>query len=55
MLRLWYGTSLESHSKGFVNKIEVFGITDSTIANEVREMLLINGQNYNSESENDKV
>lgn len=55
MLRLWYGTSLESHSKGFVNKIEVFGITDSTIASEVREMLLINRQNYNSESENDKV
>lgn len=55
MLRLWYGTSLESHSKGFVNKIEVFGITDSTIASVVREMILINQQNYNSESENDKV
>lgn len=55
MLRLWYGTSLESHSKGFVNKIEVFDITDTTIASEVREIILINRQNYNSESKNDKV
>ena len=40
MLRLWYGTSLESHNKGFVNKIEVFDITDPSIANEVREMIV---------------
>lgn len=40
-LRLWYGTSLENHSKGFINKIEVFDITDTAIANEVRQMRLI--------------
>lgn len=55
VLRLWYGTSLESHSKGFVNKIEVFDITDTTIASEVQAMILKNRQNYNSESENDKI
>ncbi|MBQ7869169.1 MAG: hypothetical protein IJ355_02390 [Prevotella sp.] len=53
MLRLWYGTNLESHSKGFVNKIEVFDTTDTTIANEVREM--INQQDNNSNSKNGKV
>ena len=40
-LRLWYGTSLENHSKGFVNKIEVFDITDTAIASEVREMIVL--------------
>lgn len=40
MLRLWYGTSLESHSKGFINKIEMFDVTDTTIASEVREMIV---------------
>lgn len=39
-LRLWYGTSLENHSKGFINKIEVFDISDTAIANEVREMIV---------------
>lgn len=39
-LRLWYGTSLENHSKGFINKIEVFDITDTAIASEVREMIV---------------
>lgn len=38
MLRLWYGTSSENHSKGFINKIEVFDITDTSIANEVRHI-----------------
>ena len=42
VLRLWYGTSSENHSKGFINKIEVFDITDTSIANEVRQMRLIN-------------
>lgn len=40
MLCLWYGTSLESHSKGFINKIEMFDVTDTTIASEVREMIV---------------
>lgn len=46
-LRLWYGTSLENHSKGFINKIDIFDITDTAIADEVREMILTNRQNYN--------
>lgn len=46
-LRLWYGISLENHSKGFVNKIEIFDIADSSIANGVREMILANQQNNN--------
>jgi len=54
-LRLWYGTSMENHSKGFVNKIEIFDITDTTIANEVRKIVLINQQNYNSDGKNDKA
>ena len=40
---------------GFINKIEVFDITDITIVSEVREVILKNRQNYNSESENDKI
>lgn len=43
-LRLWYGTSLENHNKGFINKIEVFDITDTAIVNEVRQVRLINQQ-----------
>lgn len=51
MLRLWYGTSMESHSKGFFNKIEIFDITDATIADNVRKILM----NYNSEVKNGKI
>ncbi len=43
-LRLWYGTSVENHSKGFINKIEVFNITDTSILNEIRQMRLISQQ-----------
>lgn len=37
MLRLWYGTSLESHSKGFINKIDVSNITDTIIMDELQQ------------------
>ena len=43
MLRLWYGTSIENHTKGFINKIEVFDITDPNITIEIRN-LIDNGQ-----------
>lgn len=38
-LRLWYGTSSESHNKGFVNKMDIFNITDTTIVNEVQQII----------------
>ena len=41
-LRLWYGTSAEKNRKGFINKIEIFDITDTTIANKIQKMILIN-------------
>lgn len=44
MLRLWYGTSLENHTKGFINKIEVFDISDPNIVTEVRNLRTLNGQ-----------
>ena len=36
MLRLWFGTSLERHNKGFINKIDVFNITDTVIMDEIQ-------------------
>lgn len=44
MLRLWYGTSIENHTKGFINKIEVFDITDPNITIEIRNLIVHNGQ-----------
>ncbi|WP_373811089.1 hypothetical protein [Porphyromonas macacae] len=44
MLRLWYGTSLENHTKGFINKIEVFDISDPNIITEIRNLRTLNGQ-----------
>ena len=38
MLRMWYGTSLENHTKGFINKIDVFDFSDPDITNKVRQM-----------------
>lgn len=35
-LRLWYGTSLENHTKGFINKIEIFDVTDPFISEIVQ-------------------
>lgn len=43
MLRLWYGTSLENHTKGFINKIEVFDISDPDIITQVRNIRSLNG------------
>lgn len=37
-LRLWYGTSIENHTKGFVNKIEVYDISDPNIFSEVKNI-----------------
>lgn len=50
MFRLWYGISMANHSKGFVNKIEIFDITDTAISNKAREVLI----NYNSGGKNGK-
>lgn len=44
MLRFWYGTSLENHTKGFINKIEVFDISDPNIITEIRKLRTLNGQ-----------
>ena len=44
MLRMWYGTSLENHTKGFINKIDVFDISDPDITNKVRQMRTLIGQ-----------
>ena len=44
MLRLWYGTSIENHTKGFVNKIDIFDITNPNIAKEIRNLIELNGQ-----------
>lgn len=44
MLRFWYGTSVENHTKGFINKIEVFDISDPNIITEVRNLRTLNGQ-----------
>ncbi len=44
MLRFWYGTSLENHTKGFINKIEVFDISDPNIVTEIRKLRTLNGQ-----------
>lgn len=44
MLRLWYGTSLENHTKGFVNTIEVFNITDPNILAEIRNLITQSGR-----------
>ena len=38
MLRLWYGTSLENHTKGFINKIEAFEISDPNIVTEIEKL-----------------
>lgn len=43
-LRLWYGTSLENHTKGFINKIEVFDISDPDIITQIRNLRALNGQ-----------
>lgn len=43
MLRLWYGTSLENHTKGFINKIEIFDISDPNIITEIRKLRTLNG------------
>ena len=43
-LRMWYGTSLENHTKGFINKIDVFDISDPNITNIVRQMRTHIGQ-----------
>ena len=42
MLRFWYGTSLENHTKGFINKIEVFDISDPNIITEIRKLRTLN-------------
>lgn len=44
MLRLWYGTSLENHTKGFINKIEIFDISDPNIITEIRKIGTLNSQ-----------
>ncbi len=38
--RVWYGTSEQSHTKGFFTKIEVLEKTSEHLTNEVRELLL---------------
>jgi len=38
--RVWYGTSEQSHTKGFFTKIEVLEKTNEHLTNEVRELLL---------------
>ena len=43
MLRFWYGTSVENHTKGFINKIDVFDISDQSIITEVRNLRTLNG------------
>ena len=43
-LRLWYGTSLENHTKGFINKIEVFDISDPDIITQIRNLRALNGK-----------
>jgi hypothetical protein len=44
MLRLWYGTSIENHKKGFINKIEVFDTTNPNITIEIKNFITLNGQ-----------
>lgn len=43
LLRLWYGTSLENHTKGFINKIDIFDISDPNIITEIRKLRTLNG------------
>ena len=38
MLRLWYGTSLENNTKGFITNIEFFEISDDDIITEIRKI-----------------
>ena len=38
MLRLWYGTSLENNTKGFITKIEFFENSDVDIITEIRKI-----------------
>ena len=45
-IRFWYGTSLENHTKGFVNKIELFDISDSDIITEIQSVV----DNYSQET-----
>ena len=40
-LRFWYGTSLDNHNKGFINKIEAFDISDSNIITEIRNIIML--------------
>ena len=42
MLRLWYGTSSSNHTKGFINKIEIFNCSDSSIKTELEDIIAIN-------------
>lgn len=44
MLRLWYGTSIENHTKGFVSKIDVFNITDPNILTEIRNLITLSSR-----------
>jgi putative helicase len=38
MLRLWYGTSLENNTKGFITNIEFLEISDDDIITEIRKI-----------------
>ena len=41
MLRFWYGTSIEKHTKGFINEIEAFNISDPNIITEIRNLIAL--------------
>ena len=42
-LRFWYGTSQDNHTKGFINKIETFDISDSNIITIIKNIVLQSG------------
>ena len=42
MLRLWYGTSSSNHTKGFINKIEIFNCSDSSIKTKLEDIIALN-------------
>lgn len=42
-LRFWYGTSQDNHTKGFINKIEAFDISDSNIITVIKNMVFQSG------------
>lgn len=45
-LRFWYGTSQDNHTKGFINKIEAFDISDSNIITKIKNIVLQSGNKF---------